>query len=385
MSQRTDLDVIDGEAREVGLAPTGGTDLGFTPMDLKEVQKWADNRAGALKVLMEVGLAQTRPEDWSNQGGKAYPEQGACTAIINMVGITITPPARRRENFEDDLGRYYLYLLEADVSVPKFGIGPIPIVGRASSRDQFFAMRSGALRPDSEIDPGDILAKAYTNLRYRAVKAVVPMIANITWDDLSKVTGGRVTEGNVNRVDYRDGSQAGAAIPCPKCGEGTVIEKKATATGEPFWVCTEGKYDSKTKTKSGCDFFTKVKPTAPAAAPAQNGNGGKTEKTSKEMLQSVRQAWKDTRPELKTEEQRGLSWVAFITKKGLDPKKVTLSTAGDDLMQEYVLSLAPKPEGAAETAAEEPDPEPEADVETDADGTGIQSSADWQDPADAQQ
>ena len=192
MSHR-ESDVVEGEIvderRPADLAKL--PDSGLRPIDLNEFQAWADSRAKALTILMDMGIAQTRTEDWSDQGGKPYPEQGACSAMVNMVGITITPPARRRENFDDEAGSYYVYILESEVTVPRFGIGPLPIVGRASSRDQFFAYRNEeqedgsrqkVLRPDSEIDPGDILSKAYTNLRYRAVKAVVPQIANITWD-----------------------------------------------------------------------------------------------------------------------------------------------------------------------------------------------------------
>jgi ssDNA-binding Zn-finger/Zn-ribbon topoisomerase 1 len=363
-------EVIEGTVSAAPLSVRQGTAL--DSVDLKALRNYTANRAEALRTMMEVAIAQTTAEDWRNLGGKPYPEQGACSSLIATIGISITPPDKEREDFDDELGHYYVYFLESEVSVPKFGIGPLPVVGRCSSRDQFFAMRSGTLRPASEIDPGDIKAAAYTNLRYRAVKAVVPQIAGMTWEELQALTGGRVRADNVARVDYTDGAQAGAAIPCPKCGKGTVVEKANRETKEPFWVCSEGKYDAKTKTRSGCDFFTKVKPSAPA--PAGNGNGQENpaQKTSAEMMKSVRQAWKDTEPALTTEAQRKASWEAFLTKRGLDPKTVTLGSAGDDLMGEYVMSLAP--------GAEEPEPEPEPGE----DGTpGMQQT--WADPDPAQQ
>jgi len=293
MSQR-ESEVVDGEVlgeegngRELAPRP----DAEMRPINIPEFQAWADSRAEALRILMEMGIGQTRAEDWSDQGGKPYPEQGACSAMINMVGITISPPARRRENFDDELGHYYIYFLESEVTVPKFGIGPLPIVGRASSRDQFFAWRTEldaagkpvyqdgkkvkALRPASEIDPGDILSKGYTNLRYRAVKAVVPQVANITWDDLKTLTAGRVARGKVKQIHYGDGdADAGPATGnCPTCGKGNLVLKEGVSkkTNKPYkmWVCDAGSWEPELKKKIGCPHVQNEPPEEPAETPAE--------------------------------------------------------------------------------------------------------------------
>ena len=283
MSQQQTNEAIDGEllsdegnGRELAPRP----DAEMRPINIPEFQAWADSRAEALRILMEMGIGQTRAEDWSNQGGKPYPEQGACSAMINMVGITISPPARRRENFDDELGHYYIYFLESEVTVPKFGIGPLPIVGRASSRDQFFAWKKDeagekVLRPASEIDPGDILSKGYTNLRYRAVKAVVPQVANITWDDLKTLTAGRVARGKVKQVHYGNGDADGgpATGNCPTCGKGNLVLKEGVSkkTNKPYkmWVCDAGSWDPELKKKIGCQHIQNEPPEEPAEAPAE--------------------------------------------------------------------------------------------------------------------
>lgn len=262
-------EVLPDDSRDLAIRP----DAGLRPINLDEFRAWADSRAQALTILMEMGIAQTRAEDWSDQGGKPYPEQGACSAMMNMVGLTISPPARRKEAFEDEKGHYFIYFLEAEATVPKFGIGPLPIVGRGSSRDQFFAYRQGELRPAHEIDPGDILAKAYTNLRYRAVKAVVPQVANITWADLKKLTGGRVDRSKVKAVNYQ-GDSGEATGNCPKCGKGTLIERQRRDGSGSFWACDAGQYDAKTKTRSGCQHIQNDAPeAAPPAEESPQGNG----------------------------------------------------------------------------------------------------------------
>ena len=275
MSQQQPSDVVDAEIVENGAKGRTGLavvpDAGLHPIDLEELTSWAESRQKALAILMEVAIASTRAADWSDQGGKPYPEQGACSAIIGLVGITITPPKSEKEYFEDELGRYYIYFLESEITVPKFGIGPLPIVGRASSRDQFFAWRTRdgvkELRPQSEVDPGDIKGKAYTNLRYRAVKAAVPEIAGMTWERLTELTGGKVARGKVRQIHYGDAAEGPPAEGnCPTCGKGTLVEKSGTSTkgsnaGKPyhFWGCD--RYPD-------CKHIQNEPPQEPAAEPA---------------------------------------------------------------------------------------------------------------------
>jgi len=278
MSQRQSNEVVEGEIMDetrgnAGLAVL--PDTGLRPIDLEQLTAWAESRQKALAILMEVAIASTKASDWSDQGGKPYPEQGACSAIIGLVGINITPPTEQKEYFDDEKGRYYIYFLVSEITVPKFGIGPLPIVGRASSRTEFFAMRDGELRPQSEIDPGDIKGKAYTNLRYRAVKAAVPEIAGMTWDRLKELTGGKVARGKVKQVHYGNGEEEPTAEGnCPTCGKGTLIEKQRRDGSGSFWVCSEGRYDTKTKKRSGCQHTQNEPPAAPseAAAPETTSN-----------------------------------------------------------------------------------------------------------------
>lgn len=281
MSEQEAREVVEGEVvGEDGEGLAVVPDTGLRPIDVGQLTAWAESRQKALAVLMEVAIASTRAADWSDQNGKPYPEQGACTAIIGLVGINITPPEERKEFFDDELGRYYVYFLRSEVVVPKFAIGPLPIIGRASSRDPFFAWkRDGAgekeLRPASEIDPGDIKSKAYTNLRYRAVKASVPEIAAMTWDRLEELTGGRVARGGVKQVHYGESDEEGPQEGnCPTCHKGALQEiQRRDGTGS-FWACDQGRYDPEKKKRTGCPHTqndapapsAKAKEAAPAAA-----------------------------------------------------------------------------------------------------------------------
>ncbi|HUW13415.1 MAG TPA: hypothetical protein VM537_27075 [Anaerolineae bacterium] len=280
MSQQP-TEVVEGEimAEDANAGLAVLPDTGLRPIDLGQLTAWAESRQKALAILMEVAIASTKPADWSNQGGNPYPEQGACSAIIGLVGINISPPGEQKEYFEDELGRYYIYFLASEMTVPKFGIGPLPIIGRASSRDQFFAWRTvdgvKQLRPQSEVDPGDIKGKAYTNLRYRAVKAAVPEIAGMTWDRLKELTGGKVAPSSVKQVHYgANGEEALQEGNCPTCHKGNLIEKKRSDGTGTFWVCSLGRWDSQTRKKTGCQHIQNDPPEAPQDA--ETGTRGDT-------------------------------------------------------------------------------------------------------------
>jgi len=56
--------------------------------------------------------------------------------------------------------------------------------------------------------------------------------------------------------------QAGSngSAKCPKCNKGNLVERKRKSDGEPFWACDAGRYDTKTKTRSGCDYIQNEPP-----------------------------------------------------------------------------------------------------------------------------
>lgn len=365
MTQEHEDNVIEGEVVNEQSEGNAGLamlpDTGLRPVDLGQLQTWADTRQKALAILMEVAIASTRAADWSDQGGKPYPEQGACSAIIGLVGITITPPKLEKEYFEDELGRYYIYFLESEVTVPKFGIGPLPIIGRASSRDQFFAWRTidgvKQLRPQSEVDPGDIKSKAYTNLRYRAVKAAVPEIAGMTWERLTELTGGKVARGKVRQIHYGDAGEVPEGVGnCPTCGKGTLVEKSGVTKSGPnkdkpyhFWACSEGRYDSKTKKRSGCQHIQNEPPEQPDTKPADESASESAAETSSEpnkaavaVLEIVEAQGHDTKGKKMATLGRACKGLEMAMPRGSDPL-AWLSTLSDEDLGRLTTALDAKP------------------------------------------
>ena len=70
------------------------------------------------------------------------------------------------------------------------------------------------------------------------------------------------------------GGNGGAATLCPTCGKGTLIEKTRSDKSGTFWVCSLGRWDSRTKTKTGCQHIQNDPPEAPQDA--ETGTGGDT-------------------------------------------------------------------------------------------------------------
>ena len=78
-----------------------------------------------------------------------------------------------------------------------------------------------------------------------------------------------------------DGS--GSAMLCPTCGKGTLIEKQRRDGSGSFWVCSEGRYDRQTKTRSGCQHTQNDPPgAAPAAESDETGDTPAAEPNAQE-------------------------------------------------------------------------------------------------------
>lgn len=67
-------------------------------------------------------------------------------------------------------------------------------------------------------------------------------------------TAPRVVDQNTGEVTGEEG------LLCPKCGNGTLVQKTNSKTKKPFWVCSTSRYDTATKTASGCDWIQNTSP-----------------------------------------------------------------------------------------------------------------------------
>ncbi len=71
--------------------------------------------------------------------------------------------------------------------------------------------------------------------------------------------------------DGKPRANGSAAGKCPKCGVGSLVERKRKSDGEPFWACDNSAWDAATKTRSGCDWIQNEPPSEAPERPPPNG------------------------------------------------------------------------------------------------------------------
>lgn len=210
--------------REVGPAPVVKPDV--DPFVLIE------QRAAALNRLLNIAVSATHGGQWVDQQGKPWPTGAAAEVMARRCAVSITDIKRERVDSRDDKGPYYLYVYECTASLPG-GNDEIRAIGTCSSRDQFLGTETSQGRPLSEIDEGNIMKAAYTNMEVNAITRLLG-VRNLTWEQLSALG---IEKGSAARVNYHAGSKGG--------GTG----KTATADPEIKWGSAKGKKVSELEEK----------------------------------------------------------------------------------------------------------------------------------------
>ena len=173
-----------------------------TPMSEKTMESIIDSaekNVALYKKMVDIAIRLTNPRDWVDQGGSPYLMGSGAEKIKNPFGVHISGVTSKKDVSTDDLGDYYLYTFQGTASV---GGVSIECIGTCSSRDQFFAYQHGELKPDSQIDEGNVKKAAYTNFTTNAITRLLGL-RNLTWAQIE--TAG-IKKADVGKVEYRKNS-----------------------------------------------------------------------------------------------------------------------------------------------------------------------------------
>lgn len=164
--------------------------------------EFIEHRSRLLELALPVAVKSTNAHEWVDFGGSPWPSISACLKIMRRFGINMTNNHHWRDEREDEKGKYYIYYWQADFVLGRFDV--YPEIGSTTSRDSFFAMRDGQLRPMSEIPEDSILKAARANCIVRGVTGILGL-RNITWEDLNKLGIKRV---GAPAVRFKKGGQS---------------------------------------------------------------------------------------------------------------------------------------------------------------------------------
>jgi len=117
-----------------------------------------------------------------------------------------------------------------------------------------------------------------------------------------------------------DGS--GSAMLCPTCGKGTLIEKQRRDGSGSFWVCSEGRYDRQTKTRSGCQHTQNDPPEAAETTEAEAGEGiWEPDPATADLLTAIDDRLKEMGK--RTKAAKMITFHKWATEQKLDPMPET--------------------------------------------------------------
>jgi hypothetical protein len=163
--------------------------------------KWADG-------IIQRSLSRLRLADVCAIEGTPYIKASGAYAIARLFGLRISygghVPTKMMS--EDPRGKFYMYMLNAVVSLPN-NLDSVEVVGIVSSRDRFFAMRNGEWRPEEDIDEADLALKCTTVADRKGILKLFGITP--TWEDLARHA--HIAQSDVQSFSFR--KPAAAAAP----------------------------------------------------------------------------------------------------------------------------------------------------------------------------
>jgi hypothetical protein len=162
-----------------------------------------EQRNRAMERLLEYAVCATRPEHWTDQGGKPYLTSAGAQAVARRCGVKVTDVVERKEKHRDQDGDYYEFVYTATFSLPGAFDKIEGVSGSCTSKDPLLG--TGTSRLISEVDPGDIRKKAYTNLLQRGITMLLGL-RGLEWSSLKRFN---VTPEGATKVEYQTGARGG--------------------------------------------------------------------------------------------------------------------------------------------------------------------------------
>lgn len=153
----------------------------------------AEKRIEFMNKVIRLAIKSTNHRDWVNMGKNPYLCGSGAEKIARNFGIIVDNLKKEKIEGEDEKGKYYYFIVEGRCSMPSRLMNSngepladsIPAIGTCSSRDQFFSKAHGRVLPLSEIDQGNIVKAAYTNMLVNGITRLLGL-RNLTWAELKE-------------------------------------------------------------------------------------------------------------------------------------------------------------------------------------------------------
>lgn len=246
MTTKNDLAAVEREVPDIIQLPD---ELGGWKMQAVDpVAELAKFEASAQlqRVLLPASIKATRPEDWIDQGGKAYLQATGVERLAPMWGLVFGKYTVEKEVHEDG---EYSYVVRGPIMSRRTGVIYGEVVGGRSSSDPFFdefderrpkdwdertSEQKAAWKLAHRVppDPLDVRKAAVTNWSTRGASMLMGM-RGLTVDFVQSVG----EFGAVARVSFGSGGKGGETAPAD-------IKAARTALGNDVLKATGGDVDA---------------------------------------------------------------------------------------------------------------------------------------------
>jgi hypothetical protein len=201
-----------------------------------------EKRNEMLSRILAYAIKATHAGQWTDQGGKPYPTAAAAEVMARRCAVKISNVNTTKVPSSDDKGHFYMYVATATASLPG-GYDSIEAMGTCSSRDTFLGTETRSGRPLSEIDEGNILKAAYSNMLVNAITRLLG-VRSLSWEQLRELG---IDSSQVAKVDFNHGSKGGGStahkdgVPVVKFGKDK--GKPLTEVADLSWLHQKAKED----------------------------------------------------------------------------------------------------------------------------------------------
>lgn len=177
---------------------------------IKDVQAIEDleKAAMAFQRIMEIAIKNTHPTDWFSFGGNAWLDTPGAERVARAIGLVVKDWTWKRDDYKDDEGAYFVIIAEGKVGHPHFDIWS-DAIGVQWSRKPFFYKEGNRKKHLGEINPGNIIKDAYSDMVRNGVTRFLGL-RGLPWNFL-KTYG--ISEEKGRKVEFEAGKRGGKAKP----------------------------------------------------------------------------------------------------------------------------------------------------------------------------
>ncbi len=164
-----------------------------------------ERRNNAMTRILEYAVSATHAGQWVDQNGKPWPTGPACEVMARRCAVSWKDVQITKKASEDDKGSFYIYELKATFFL-QGGADSIEAIGTCSSRDTFLGTETREGRALSEIDEGNVMKAAFTNMEVNGITRLLG-VRMLTWEKLAELGVNRSDVGA--KVEHQKGSRGG--------------------------------------------------------------------------------------------------------------------------------------------------------------------------------